>query len=88
MRLTLGHASFDARKEHGQRLGLRHSTICAVVRVPDDPRRPSGYRPLDEFWTKQQYLPLKGVTANHSWAEIGAKGVETDHVLQFWMRDL
>ncbi|MGE0240291.1 MAG: GNAT family N-acetyltransferase [Parvibaculaceae bacterium] len=84
----LGHAFFDAREAHALGLGLAQSTFCAVVRAPDDPRRPPDYRPLDEFWTKRRYRPLKGVTATYSWAEIGDGEDETDHVLQFWMRDL
>lgn len=84
----LGHEFFDAREAHALGLGFRHSAFCAVVRALDDPRRPTDYRPLDEFWTKRQYRPLKGVTATYSWAEIGDGEDETDHVLQFWMRDL
>jgi GNAT superfamily N-acetyltransferase len=84
----LGHAFFDAREAHARGLGLKHSAFCAVVRAPDDPRRPIDYRPLDGFWTKRQYRPLKGITAVYSWAEVGAGKDETDHVLQFWMRDL
>lgn len=86
--LGLGHAFFDAREAHARQLGLRHSAFCAVVRAPDDPRRPPDYRPLDEFWTKRHYRPLKGVTATYSWAEIGDGEDEADHMLQFWMRDL
>jgi GNAT superfamily N-acetyltransferase len=84
----LGHAFFDAREAHARRLGLKKSTFCAVVRAPDDPRRPPDYRPLDGFWTKRRYRPLRGVTASYSWAETGAGEDETDHLLQFWMRDL
>ncbi|MGE3874786.1 MAG: GNAT family N-acetyltransferase [Parvibaculaceae bacterium] len=83
----LGHAFFDAREAHARGLGRKHSTFCAVVRAPDDPRRPGDYRPLDEFWTKRRYRPLKGVTASYSWTEVGDRA-ESDHMLQFWMRDL
>lgn len=61
---------------------------CFPIRGPDDPRRPPDYRPLDEFWTKRHYRPLKGVTATCSSAEIGDDEDETDHMLQFWMKDL
>jgi GNAT superfamily N-acetyltransferase len=83
----LGHAFFDSREVHALRLGFRYTTFCGVVRASDDPRRPAGYRPLDEFWTKRGYRPLKGVTATYRWTEIGASA-ETDHQLQFWMREL
>lgn len=83
----LGHAFFDAREAQARKLGLARSAFCAVVRAPDDPRRPLDYRPLDEFWTKRQYRPVKGLTTTYRWTEIGAKA-ETEQTLQFWMRDL
>ena len=83
----LGHAFFDARESHARRLGFARSTFCAVVRRLDDPRRPPDYRPLDEFWTKRQYQPVKGLTTTYRWTEIGAEA-ESEQVLQFWMRDL
>lgn len=83
----LGHAFFDARESHARRLGFVRASFCAVVRPPDDPRRPPGYRPLDEFWTKRHYRPLKGVTTTYRWTEIGAEA-ETEQLMQFWMRDL
>lgn len=86
-RRGIGHAFFDAREGHARMLGFRQSTFCGVVRAQDDPRRPADYRSLDEFWTKRGYRPLKGLTAIYRWAEIGAPD-ESDHVLQFWMRDL
>lgn len=83
----LGHAFFDARESHARKLGFARSTFSAVVRRPDDERRPPDYRPLDEFWTKRQYQPVKGLTATYRWTEIDAEA-ESEHLLQFWMRDL
>lgn len=83
----LGHAFFDAREAQARKLGLTCSTFSAVVRSPDDPRRPADYRPLDEFWTKRQYRPQKGLVTTYRWTEIGAEA-ESEQTLQFWMRDL
>lgn len=83
----LGHAFFDAREAQARKLGLTRSAFCAVVRAVDDPRRPTDYRPLDAFWTKRQYRPVKGLVTTYSWTEIG-NGAETEQTLQFWMRDL
>ncbi len=83
----LGHAFFDAREAQARQLGLTRSTFCAVVRAVDDPRRPPDYRPLDAFWTKRQYRPVKGLVTTYHWTEIG-NTAETEQTLQFWMRDL
>lgn len=83
----LGHAFFDAREAQARRLGHTRSTFCAVVRTPDDPRRPADYRLLDGFWTKRQYRPVKGLVTTYSWTEIG-NTAESEQTLQFWMRVL
>ncbi|QIG46345.1 GNAT family N-acetyltransferase [Nordella sp. HKS 07] len=83
----LGHAFFDSREAQARKLGHSRSTFCAVVRAEDDPRRPADYRPLDGFWTKRQYHPVKGLVTAYRWTEIGAE-TESEQTLQFWMRDL
>ena len=45
------------------------------------------YRPLDAFWRKRGYAPLPGVVAQFRWKDIDQSG-ETDHPLQFWLREL
>ena len=83
----VGHAFFDRREAHGRALGRRQACFCAVIRDPDDPRRPPDYTPLDPFWRKRGYAPLDGVVARYAWREVGAAG-ETDHEMQFWIRGL
>lgn len=82
-----GHAFFDGREAQARRLGARWSCFCAVMRAEDDPRRPSDYRPLDAFWAKRGYTPMDGVVAHFEWKEIG-DAEETEHALQFWIREL
>jgi GNAT superfamily N-acetyltransferase len=83
----VGHAFFDRREAHARALGRRHVCFCAVIRAPDDPRRPRGYRPLDAFWRSRGYDPLDGVEASFAWREAG-EAQETSHRMQFWMRAL
>ncbi|RNF34825.1 GNAT family N-acetyltransferase [Paracoccus methylarcula] len=83
----LGHAFFDAREDHAQRLGARYCAFCSVMRPVDHPARPVDYRPLDGFWRKRGYAPLPGVTAHFSWKDVG-DSVQTEKSLQFWMRQL
>lgn len=83
----IGHAFFDAREAHARSLGRRKSAFCAVIRPEDHPRRPAGYRPLDDFWRKRGYAPLEGAIARFRWKDLDEAG-ETAKPLQFWISDL
>ena len=91
----IGHAFFDHREAQARALGRRWACFCAVVREPDDPRRPPGYTPLDPFWRKRGYAPVPGLEASFAWPEVGSEvGPEVGagplesvaHQMQFWMR--
>lgn len=83
----LGHRFFDLREGFAHALGRRFAVFCAVIRPPDHPLRPEGYRPLDGFWRKRGYRPLAGVEARFSWKDVDLPG-ETEKRLQFWRRAL
>lgn len=83
----IGHAFFDWREAEARRLGARLSCFCAVIRPPDHPARPPGYRPLDAFWRKRGYAPEAGLTATFHWRDVGADA-ETAHDLQYWLKSL
>ncbi|GAA6148473.1 GNAT family acetyltransferase [Pseudooceanicola nitratireducens] len=83
----LGHAFFDAREAHARALGLRYSAFCSVLRPDDHPLRPEGARSHDAFWRGRGYAPLPGVVATFRWRDID-QPEDSDHPLQFWMRDL
>ncbi|WP_226621822.1 GNAT family N-acetyltransferase [Alloyangia pacifica] len=83
----IGHRFFDAREAHARALGRRYSAFCAVQRPADHPLRPAGYAPLDPFWRKRGYAPLDGVIACFRWRDVD-RDTQTDHALQFWLRDL
>ncbi len=83
----VGHAFFDHREAHGRALGRKYSAFCGVVRGGDHPLRPDGYEPVDAFWRKRGYAPVEGAVANYRWKDLDQQD-ETDHALQFWMREL
>ncbi|MEM6589182.1 MAG: GNAT family N-acetyltransferase [Pseudomonadota bacterium] len=83
----IGHRFFDVREAHGRALGLRYAAFCAVMRPTGHPLQPEDYRPLDAFWRKRGYAPLKGVAAQFSWKDLD-EVEESQHLLQFWMRAL
>lgn len=89
----LGHGFFDHRERAARSAVTKdgrqfvQTAFCAVVRSPDDPRRPPIYAPLDPFWRKRGYSPVDGMIGSYSWKEIGA-GAESDHPMQFWLKAL
>lgn len=83
----IGHAFFDLREAHAQKLGATASAFCSVVRPDDHPLKPSTYRPLDGFWRKRGYRPLEGAIAQFSWKDVDQAN-ETKKPLQVWVRHL
>ncbi|ETX14467.1 GNAT family acetyltransferase [Roseivivax halodurans JCM 10272] len=83
----IGHAFFEAREDHARALGRSWSCFCGVQRPEDHPLRPDDYQPLNGFWRKRGYEPLPGVVAHFRWKDID-EAEETDHQLQFWIREL
>lgn len=81
----IGVAFFAAREAHARSLGLHHATFCAVVRNPQDPRRPAGYTPLDAFWHKRGYTHHPELSCVFDWTEIGDTR-PTPHALSFWVK--
>ena len=83
-----GVAFFTAREAHARALGMAHATFCAVVRNPNDPRRPPGHVPLDGFWARRGYMHRPEISCIMRWPEPGDGGRETPHVLSFWTHQL
>ncbi len=81
----LGHQFFDQREAHARRLGYPVTAFCAVVRPPDHPLRPPGYRVLDGFWRKRGYRPFPELQARFAWKDVDQAG-ETQKSLVFWLK--
>lgn len=83
----IGHAFFDHREGQAVRCGAKAATFAAVIRPDDHPARPSGYVPLDAFWTKRGYAPVEGFVTELGWKEHG-EAEESLKPMQYWMRSL
>jgi GNAT superfamily N-acetyltransferase len=83
----LGVGFFQAREQVARAWGARLATFCAVQRAPNDPRRPPGYTPLDEFWRHRGFTPRPALTCTMSWRESGAPA-PTQNRLMFWTKPL
>ncbi|MBL6455043.1 GNAT family N-acetyltransferase [Belnapia sp. T6] len=82
-----GVGFFAAREAHARALGLEAAAFCAVVRNANDPRRPPGYVPLDDFWRRRGFTPRPDLSCVFRWREHG-DAAETPHALGFWVKDL
>ncbi len=86
--LGMGKRFMHDRLELAESLpGRRFAAFCAVIRPSDHPLRPKHYQPLNDFWLKYGFAPLKGAIATFDWREIGDEN-ETTKQLQFWVKTL
>ena len=83
----LGVAFFEERERAAREQGFAKVCFCAVRRERDDPRRPAGYEPLDGFWRRRGYRPMRDMTTTFDWREVGDAD-ETPHEMQFWSKTL
>lgn len=83
----IGHGFFDGREAQARSYGAKIAAFCAVQRPADHPRRPAGYRPLDDFWRKRGYRPEPGLTTSFTWQDLDETG-QSVKPMQFWLRSL
>lgn len=85
--LGVGRAFFERREAHAATLpGLRHTAFCAVDRTEDHPRRPAGYRPLDDFWRRMGYARHPDLRCEFHWKEVD-EPASTPKTLTFWLKE-
>lgn len=84
----IGHKFFAAREAQAKKQGgFTHSCFCSVIRSADHTLKPDDYFALDPFWRSRGYAPVPGVLARFDWKDID-KDFETEHQLQFWMKEI
>jgi GNAT superfamily N-acetyltransferase len=83
-----GVAFFDHREDHAREIGgFGFSCFCGVQRPDDHPRRPAGYKPLDNFWRKRGYEKHPELNTTFSWKELD-ETEESPKPMTFWMKTL
>jgi GNAT superfamily N-acetyltransferase len=74
-------------EEYVRTLGnYRYLTCATVIRPDSHPLRPESYVQIDKFLARTGFIILPDVTAHFTWQEID--GVNRDHVMQFWIKEL
>lgn len=82
-----GRAFFREREAFAREIGRRYVAFAAVVRDPNDPRRPIGYRDLVPWWRRLGYAPIPNALCEMEWKDHGRDKAHTHH-LQVWMKEL
>lgn len=83
----IGVKFFEGREAQAKRLGLPHTTFCAVERPADHPRRPADYVPLNAFWAKRGYTHHPELATTFSWRDLD-ESEKSPKPLSFWIRTL
>jgi GNAT superfamily N-acetyltransferase len=78
---------FDGRETYAVRHGFETICFCAVVRAPDDPRKPAAYKPLDAVWRHFGYTAIPDLTSTLTWKDIDAAAA-SGHEMMFWTKKL
>lgn len=82
-----GHAFFAQREAHAMAIGLRYAAFARVLRPTDHPAKPTDYRPLDSFWRKRGYGPVKDGVTSFAWRDLG-EDTSTAKQLALWIKEL
>jgi GNAT superfamily N-acetyltransferase len=84
----IGVRFFAEREAWARRAGdYDHAVFCAVIRPDDHPRRPPGYAPLDAFWRRRGYAPIRGLTCSFTWRDVG-EAEPTAKPMAYWIKRL
>ncbi len=84
--LGIGVSFFKEREAHAKQLGgFKHICFCCVERAKDHPRRPADYVPLDNFWTKRNYVKHPELTATYTWKDLDEE-YESPKKMTFWLK--
>lgn len=82
-----GHEFFQRREEHARRVGpFRYTCFCAVDRPLQHRHRPTGYQPLDPFWTRMGYRKDPALQCELEWKEID-EAVASRKRLSYWIKE-
>lgn len=84
----LGVRFFVEREAHARRLGrFDWCAFCAVERPVDHPRRPAGYRPLNEFWARRGFRHHPELRTEYRWQDLD-ESAESAKPMSFWLKEL
>src|SRR5690606_28349561 len=70
----LGKVFMQEREQYARTLPfIEILAFAAVVREPNHPLKPEGYRSLDEFWKSRGFRKEPGLTTSYDWHDVDKK---------------
>jgi GNAT superfamily N-acetyltransferase len=84
----IGLRFFSEREARARAAGhFTHAVFCAVIRPPDHPARPPGYRPLDAFWRRLGYERISDLVCRFEWKDVDQPHA-TSKPMAYWIKVL
>jgi GNAT superfamily N-acetyltransferase len=83
----VGVRFFEERERHAREYGFSLCAFCAVDRASDDPRRPVGYVPNDEFWARRGYTRRESLKSRFSWPDLGEPEA-SEKTMTYYLKEL
>lgn len=84
----LGKKFFEEREKFARTLpSVKVLSFCSVERPEDHSLKPSGYKPLDEFWQMMGFKKVPDLTTTYAWKDRGEK-VQTHKKMQYWIKNI
>lgn len=84
----IGKVFFEERERYARSLPeVKTLSFCAVERALDHPLRPSGYRPLNEFWEMMGFHPEKNLITFYDWKDRD-EDKSTKKKMQYWVKTI
>jgi len=84
----IGVRFFEEREAHARSSGnFSWTAFCAVQRPDNHPRRPAGYVPLDDFWTRRGYRKHPELNTTFSWQDLDEVSA-TPKPMVFWIKSI
>ncbi len=82
----VGPRLFQYREDHAKKMipDLEYTCFAAIERG-DHPKRPTGYRPLDDFWNRLGYVKDERLRVEYPWTDVG-ESEESLKILYYWMK--
>jgi hypothetical protein len=79
---------FEEREGYARTLGRFDMVcFCAVERPENHPARPSGYRPLDEYWHRRGYTRHPNLITRFLWKDLDETR-ESPKKMIFWTKPI
>jgi GNAT superfamily N-acetyltransferase len=84
----IGAAFLAQRETHIRAVSdCEFACFCAIERPANHPARPSNWVPLNAFWRRHGYSPVRGFRSAMRWKEFG-RNEESDLTMQVWVKSL